>query len=170
MTVIAVVIALALVGADQLIKRAVVLRLKPIGIYPVIDGLFSLAYVENRGMAFGFLHNFSWVLVPLTILGSFFLVLMLRRYQIHSRWSRASLTLLFAGGVGNLVDRLFRGYVVDYLSVHFFPFVFNLADCCVVIGGILLVIAVFRSDLSTDASLGKKDRSKSSKAAADSKR
>lgn len=145
MTVVILAIATLLAIADQVIKYFVRLNLKPIGTVEVIQNFFSLSYLENTGVAFGLLKNMSWLYIPMTIVGCGVIIVMLFRYKHHTFWSYSAITLILAGGIGNLVDRIVLGYVVDFFNVHFFPFIFNFADCCVVVGAILFVIAVLTS-------------------------
>ena len=133
--------AALLLAADQVLKVLVLRQLKPLG-SPVtaIPGLLEFTYVENRGVAFGLLQNQIWFVGPITLALVVVISVLLFRYQGHSFFSYAASALLLSGGVGNLVDRLLYGYVVDYIHVLFFPYVFNFADCCVVVGTILLAV------------------------------
>lgn len=126
-----------LVALDQITKLLALDRLKPLGSIEVIKGFFDLTFVENRGAAFGMLNGQRWFFVVLTlvivvvIIGAFLKMPKSREYQ----FLRVSLTLVLAGALGNMLDRLFRGYVVDFLEVTFITFpVFNFADIYVVIG------------------------------------
>ncbi|MDR2908848.1 MAG: signal peptidase II [Oscillospiraceae bacterium] len=128
---------------DQLIKgwALSVLTLKSI---TVIPGLFMLSYVENRGAAFGIFQNSTAILSAVSV-GVLILLIVL----MFSRWAVKplavwSLSLIIAGGAGNGIDRISRGFVVDYLdfsAIWGFP-VFNLADCCVVAGTALLLVFI----------------------------
>lgn len=132
-----------LVLADAIVKELAVGLLKGAAAVPVIDGFFNLAYVENRGCAWGMFQGQVW---PLAVFGIAALALLL--------WKRKSVfgpgkvdavceVLLYSGITGNLIDRIFRGYVVDmfdfYLGVHHFP-CFNLADSYITIAAVLLII------------------------------
>lgn len=147
----AIVLAITalLVGVDQLTKVLTVAYLK--GAQPVvlIPGVFDLTYVENRGAAFGMMQGGRWWFVVFTTVVMLALLALLlfgnyRRYRLFN----ASMILVVAGGIGNLIDRLANGFVVDMLHFHIdaigfdFP-VFNVADCCVVVGAILLLIFFF---------------------------
>ena len=107
----------------------------------IIPDFFYLTYLENRGAAFSMLQNFRWGFVVIT---SIALVIMIRFFLVHQeRIARLSLSFLIAGAAGNLVDRIWQGFVVDFL--HFYPFgynfpVFNIADICVNVGAVLLAI------------------------------
>ncbi|MGN1138946.1 MAG: signal peptidase II [Ruminococcus sp.] len=141
--------------ADQLLKYLVVNFLDKSSPTVVIPNLLNLTYVENRGAAFGMLADARWIFITFTVLITIFLIYILFKKKIDSKLFLASVTLIIGGGIGNLIDRIFLGYVVDYLSISFFPPVCNFADYCITIGAVLLVIyIVFISDFC------KKEKSK----------
>lgn len=141
--------AIVLIGAvlsvfiDQIIKYYVVLYLKPVSDVELIPGFLNLTYLENRGAAFGFMENQRWLFIVMTILTLVILLIILFRFKHHNVFSYVAISLIAGGGIGNLIDRIFNGFVVDYLHVSFFPPVFNFADCCVVVGTIFLLIYIF---------------------------
>ncbi len=154
---VAVVIALALVVIDQLVKVWAVtnLTLGEQGI-TVVPGFLYLSYVQNTGAAFGMLQGVDLRIGALHLDGTFLLGLLslavsvtlathlLRRGRGHDAWTRAALTLILAGAAGNMIDRLRLGYVVDYVSIDTGSFrfaVFNLADACISVGAVLLIAA-----------------------------
>lgn len=132
-----------LVGLDQLFKWLALTYLStlPSLTMPVIQDVFHLTYLENRGAAFGILNgkkSFLIVLTGLIILALIVLLLLGRFRKPFLMWS---VGLIIGGGVGNLIDRIFRHYVIDYLDFRIIEFaVFNFADCCVVVGTILVMI------------------------------
>lgn len=137
-----------LVAADQLIKAWALNSLEPIGQIVVIPNLFNLTYVENRGAAFGIFQDKT---VLLSIISGVLLLLItiaLLVGRFKPDFLLWTVAVGLAGGVGNLIDRTARGFVVDYFdfsSLFGFP-VFNFADCCVVIATILILIYVIRTD------------------------
>lgn len=135
-------LAVVLAVADQILKYVVVQNLKPIGTVSVIPGLLNFTYVENRGAAFGILSNQRWFFIVTTALLMLAILILLFRYHHHTGLTYLASCLIFGGGLGNMVDRVWLGYVVDYIHVSFFPPVFNFADCCIVIGTALFVIHV----------------------------
>ncbi len=140
MLIISLILMAVGVAADQVVKYLVVENLKPLGSYTVIPGFLDLTYAENTGAAFSILEGHTWIL---SVVVSVCIILVLGAtifYQNHTFFSRAAAILIVAGGVGNLIDRFVLGYVVDYISVSFFPPIFNLADCFVVVGVILFLI------------------------------
>lgn len=142
--VIALIVIAVLVGLDQLIKIMVLNQLQPVGTVELIPNVLDLTYVENYGAAFGILQNFGWLFIILTSILSVAFILGLFLYKNHSAVSYIASILIVAGGIGNLIDRIFYGFVVDYIHFQFsfFPFVFNLADCCVTIGTVLILIHI----------------------------
>ncbi len=140
--VIVLVAAVVLMVADQISKYYVLRFLRPVGSVSVIDGLLEFSYLENTGAAFGLFHNIPWAISLFNILISLVLLILLFRYRNHTFFSLAALALLLSGGVGNLLDRFFHGFVVDFIHVLFFGYVFNFADCCVTVGAVLLAIHV----------------------------
>lgn len=130
-----------LIGLDQFFKFLAYENLKNILTYPLINDVLHLTYVENRGAAFSLFEDNGWILIGFT---SFILVIglyLILSSRIKSNFLLFSLSSVVAGGIGNLIDRIVRGFVVDYIDFRFINFaVFNFADCCVVIGCILIVV------------------------------
>ncbi len=151
-----IVLGLSLVVAliDYIIKILVLNNLKPIGSLAVIPGLFSLTYVENRGAAFGMLSNARWIFIVFTFIVIAVLIYFIFKKRITSKLFNISAILIIGGGIGNLIDRIFYGFVVDYLSVSFFPPVCNFADYCITVGaGLMVIYLIFFTDF-----LSKKDK------------
>ncbi len=98
------------------------------------------------------LQNQRWLFVVVTLTISAVIIYALFQYRQHNFFSYAAGTLIIGGGIGNLIDRMMYGYVVDYISVSFFPPIFNFADCCVTVGTVFLMIHIlFFSDLNSNA-------------------
>lgn len=147
MPFIVLVLSFLVAVIDYIIKIAVLNNLKPIKTLEIIPNLFSLTYVENKGAAFGMLSNARWVFIAFTIIVILLMIIFLFWKKPTSKILNISLILIIGGGLGNLVDRIFYGFVVDYLSVSFFPPVCNFADYCVTVGAVLLVVyLLFFSD------------------------
>ncbi|MCL2544886.1 MAG: signal peptidase II [Clostridia bacterium] len=109
------------------------------------DGVLNLTYTQNTGMAFNILADRTWLLILLSSLALIILVTALYRALPQTPMSGALLWLMLAGGVGNLVDRLLFGYVVDFFSIQFVQFpVFNVADVCLTVAAVFLVVALLR--------------------------
>lgn len=142
--VVCVIVAAVLLAADQLVKLWAVNTLAPVETIQVIPGVLSFTYVENRGAAFGIFQgqrSFIIILV-LVILGIVGWLLFTNR--IKATLERVCTTMIIAGGLGNLIDRIRLGFVVDYIDINqLFAYpMFNLADCFVVVGSCLLVVYV----------------------------
>lgn len=135
----------ALTALDQWFKYLAVVHLKEQPPFVLIDGVFELHYSENTGAAFGILQDHRWVFMSVTIIVMVFLLVLLlsgkfRQYPLLN----VSGVLIVAGGIGNLIDRIFNGYVVDFLYFKLINFpIFNFADCCVVIGAVMLLVFFF---------------------------
>ncbi len=134
------VVAVVLLAIDQISKYFVLIALKPVGTVTVIPGLLELTYVENTGAAFGLFKNAIWLVIAVTVIAAAVILVLLFRYKHHSFFSYTTSALLIAGGLGNLIDRIVHGFVVDFIHVLFFGYVFNFADCCITVGAVLFVI------------------------------
>ena len=130
-------LAVALVAVDQLVKYLVLQNIPLGGHVPFIPHLVELTYVQNTGAAFALFEEHTWLLALVSLAMSVVLVVALWKGFFRHPLGRLTLTLLLAGAVGNLIDRAFRGFVVDMFNLLFMNFaVFNGADICVVVGGI----------------------------------
>ena len=134
------ILAAALVALDQLVKYLVLQNIAPGAHVPFIPHIVELTYVENTGAAFSLFEEHTWILALISLVMSLVLAAALWKGFFRHPLGRVTLTLLLAGAVGNLIDRVFRGFVVDMFNVLFMNFaVFNVADICVVVGGIAAV-------------------------------
>ena len=131
------IIAAALVAVDQIVKYLVMTNI-PLGEHvPFIPYILDLTYVTNTGAAFSIFSDHTWALALVSLLMSLALAAALWLNLFRHPLGKLTLTLLLAGAVGNLIDRALRGFVVDMFNVLFMRFaVFNVADICVVVGGI----------------------------------
>lgn len=116
----------------------------------IIKGFFSFSYLENRGAAFGILQNKTLFLSMITLLITIAIIYYLIKYKPTSKLLRISLCFIISGAIGNLIDRLWYKYVVDFILLHYkdiyyFP-TFNVADMLVVIGTVLLVIYLIKEE------------------------
>ncbi len=156
MLIFSLVAIAILVGADQLIKLWAVGVLQEKGTIPFLHigdfEILDLTYLENSGAVFGSFAGMRWFLVGIVSIMLLICLWGLIHYRKASKLLNISLTLILAGGIGNLIDRLFRGgLVVDYLEVKLFNFaIFNFADCCVVIGIVLFIIYILFDDSKSD--------------------
>lgn len=143
MIIFAFVLSGILVIIDQIIKYFVLEYLVPGGSVSVIDNFLSLVYVENRGAAFGILQNQVWFFAIITLIFLSVFIYLLVKKKFTGKLFTVSTALIVGGGIGNLIDRIFRGFVIDYISLSFFPPICNFADYCVTIGAVLFVIYLF---------------------------
>lgn len=144
-----IVLFAILVAVDQIVKRAVVTNVKPLGTVVVIKNFFSLYYCENTGSAFSLFADKAWGIYFLSgvslILGTVIFILMIISSKHGMRLISLALCLLSSGAIGNLIDRFMFRYVVDYLRFDFgsytFP-IFNFADICAVLGTIMIICII----------------------------
>ncbi len=143
---ITTIIAVVLVAADQLTKSWAATALSG-GDISVIDKVLYFRYTENTGVAFSMFSDNRWVLVGAT---SVMLIVALAFYlsgKIKDKLELFALSLIIAGGVGNLIDRISLGYVRDFIDVRIINFaIFNVADMCITVGAFLVCIAVFAAE------------------------
>ena len=149
MVALSLAIAGLVVVIDQVIKYFVAMYLPQAGVVTAIPHLLDLKYVENRGVAFGMFENMRWIFVALTSVIIVILLYIIIFKKIKSKMFLISSALIIGGGIGNLIDRVLYGYVIDYLQLSFFSPVCNFADYAVTVGTVLLVIyLLFMSDSS----------------------
>ena len=131
------VLVAALVGLDQLVKFLVRANIPLGGDVPFLPHILQLTYVQNTGAAFSILSRHTWVLALVSLAASVFLAVLLVRRVFPQPFAMFCLSLVLAGAVGNLIDRVALGFVTDMFETLFMNFaVFNVADICVVCGGI----------------------------------
>lgn len=116
-----------------------VVRLMTLGeSIPVIKDVFHLTYLHNPGGAFGILAYRTWFFILVALVVALLILGFLRHFQPGNNWLTAALALQLGGTMGNLLDRVRQGYVIDFLDFRFWP-VFNLADTSIVVGVFLLL-------------------------------
>ncbi len=149
-----IVAAALLVGIDQITKYLAVIHLKDNEPIVILKGVFELTYVENRGAAFGILQNQRWIFLILTVVVCAGVCLVVWHLPQERKFLPLEVLAVFilSGAVGNLIDRVLNGYVVDFFSFCLIRFpVFNVADCYVTVSCIaLLVLALFYRDEDLD--------------------
>ena len=144
--IISLVAAALLVAADQGIKAWATAQLMPVGVMAVLPGIVELRYILNDGMAFSMLAGKQEILIGVTSLMLIGVLVWLLRGQMPPL-ERVAWTLVLGGGIGNLIDRVLNGVVVDYINVLFMNFaVFNFADICVCCGVGLLILSILLDD------------------------
>lgn len=141
--IIALISAVLFVVIDQVSKWLVVTNLGQGGSVTVIPGFLDFTYSENDGMAFGLgSDTFRWVFIIVTVVVSGILIYLMFRPEFKSKLYFASVACIVGGGIGNLIDRVLNGYVVDFLSLSFFSPICNFADYCITAGTVLLIIYI----------------------------
>ena len=133
------------IAMDQLSKSLAVNMLGQVGaVQSFIPHFIRFEYRENTGMAWGLLPNARVYFIIVTLILAAFLVFLLVRYRkLLPKLSKVALTVILSGAIGNLIDRIFLGYVRDFIAFDFIEFpVFNIADCCVTIGAVLLAVSL----------------------------
>lgn len=142
MPVLALFLSAAIVLIDQLLKLLVVSNMQVGDQITAIPYLLDIIYVRNPGAALGILADQRWFFITATSVVSAVFVYMVAKNVIKSKLFTVSAILIIGGGIGNLIDRILLGYVVDFLQLSFFPPVCNFADYCISIGTVLLMIFV----------------------------
>lgn len=134
-------LAAALVAVDQLVKFLVRANIPLGGEVPFIPHVLQLTYWQNTGAAFSLFDRHTWLLTIVSAVVSLFIVLALAKKWVAHPLGRTLLAVILAGAVGNLIDRLFLGYVTDMFQTIFMNFaIFNVADICVVVGGVAFCV------------------------------
>ena len=133
--------------ADQLSKMAVDHWLPVVGdSVPLIRDVLHFTRVNNTGAAFGSMQNARWIFMVVSVVAIVLMLVVLARWKSLGRLGGIALSLAVGGGIGNMIDRIFRGYVVDFIDFCAFPnlwkWVFNVADACVCVGCALLFIYI----------------------------
>ncbi len=133
---------------DQWTKRWVVTHMAVAEQIPIIEGFFSITSHRNRGAAFGILQNQQWLFISITIVVVIFLLIYIWRLRNEQPMTTFALSLVLGGALGNFIDRVRTGEVVDFFhfqyDVYHFP-IFNVADSVIVTGVIILVILTLKA-------------------------
>ncbi|MCX2454898.1 signal peptidase II [Lacticaseibacillus nasuensis] len=146
-----VILAVGLIGLDQLVKAWVVANLAIGQTVTLIPHVISLTHIQNTGAAFSILEGQQWVFYIITIIALVVVAVLWRDSRGHLLY-RIGLTLIFAGAIGNFIDRIRQQYVTDMFQVDFMNFaIFNVADACLTIGVIAVVIHLIFFDQQAKA-------------------
>lgn len=140
------IVTILLIAIDQITKYIALINLKPISSTVFIKGFMDFTFVENRGAAFGILEGQRWFFVVITVTISVAIIYAFLKLPNKKEYMylRVSLVLILSGAIGNVIDRFFRGYVVDFFEFTFINWpVFNVADIYVVVGTILFAFLLF---------------------------
>lgn len=140
---------------DQITKALASAYLKTITTFPIIDGVIHFTYTENTGMAFGMLKDKRWIFMTVSTILIIAMGLYLYLIKSEGRLYDVAIAMIVSGGIGNMIDRIGLGYVVDFIDFRIINFaIFNGADSFVCVGAGLLMLALIR-DLIKEAKANK---------------
>mgnify|MGYP003317669801 CR=1 FL=1 len=130
----------ALVAVDQIIKYFVDLYLKPIGSVLVVKNFLQFSYFENDGAMMGMMSGKTITMTVLAVICLAVIAFVIFSGKVKFGVDYCCVVLMMSGGLGNIIDRIFRGYVIDYIEVLFIDFyIFNFADCLVTCAAVVLI-------------------------------
>lgn len=140
---LAAVIAVLAIVADQITKYIVVENIELHETVPFIPGFMSFYHTRNTGAAFSMFSEQRWVFMVVSLISmGLICFLLIKEYKRH-RLLNIALAMVLGGGIGNMIDRIALGYVVDFFHTDFIDFaVFNVADCFITVGAVLLGVYV----------------------------
>ena len=139
---------------DQLLKKLVTAKMNLSETIPVVRNVVHITYVQNRGAAFGLFQHQLGLFIAVAVISVAVIVYYSRVLAPGNRWVQVALGFLLAGALGNMIDRVSFGYVIDFIDLRFWP-VFNLADIVINVGVGMLLVEMFwegRDDDAGDAS------------------
>ena len=140
--IVSIALMLVGVGLDQLTKYLVVANMELHESIAVIPGVFNFTYIQNDGAAFGMLDDQRWIFLVLSTVAIVGILGFMFRKKPQDKLLLSALTLVVAGGIGNMIDRILLGYVIDFIDFCAFPnlwrWVFNIADSAVCVGTFML--------------------------------
>lgn len=141
------ILAAVLIAVDQIVKAWTVANIELDTVKPFIKGFMSLAYLRNYGAAWSILQNQQWFFTIVTIAAVPGLIWYYVKQIKGNLWTLFSLALMIAGALGNFIDRIRLGYVVDMFHLDFISFpVFNVADMCLNVGVGILFICIMKEE------------------------
>lgn len=156
--ILAILCGVAVLVADQLTKFYIINNFEIGGTAEFLKGFIDIIYINNKGGAWGILNGYTWALLSITAIVMVICFTLLIKLGKNNKILFWAITLVLFGGIGNMIDRIFRhGNVVDFLHFEFWPTfpIFNVADCAVVVGAGLLIY-YFIYDSVKDAKQKKK--------------
>ena len=139
----------SLILFDQLVKSYVVKTIALGEIKSWIPNLVSLTYLQNRGAAFSMLQDQQWFFAVITLVVMVGAIWYLHKHMEDSLWTVSGLVLIIAGGLGNFIDRISQGFVVDMFHLDFINFaIFNVADSYLTVGVIILLFSMLKEEMN----------------------
>lgn len=141
-----IIIGILVLAADFISKTIVSRNMNLYETIEIIDGVFSLTYIRNKGMAWGMLQNQRWLFIAATVVIVAFIIILAIKYgKVHPTLN-LGMSLTLSGAIGNLIDRIFYPEgVIDFFHAEFIDFpIFNIADIAVCIGaGLIMIYIIF---------------------------
>ena len=141
------IVIVALIALDQWVKFETVKNIQLGEVKPFLPKILSLTYLRNTGAAFSILENQQWLFAVITLVVIGAAIWYLSKHIKGSIWLLSSLSLIIAGGIGNFIDRMRQGFVVDMFQLDFINFaIFNVADSYLTIGVMVLVVMMLKEE------------------------
>ena len=141
------IMIVALIALDQWVKFEIVKNIQLGEVKPFIPKILSLTYLRNTGAAFSILENQQWLFAVITLVVIGAAIWYLSKHIKGSVWLLSALCLIIAGGIGNFIDRMRQGFVVDMFQLDFINFaIFNVADSYLTIGVLVLIVMMLKEE------------------------
>ncbi|AZQ41603.1 signal peptidase II [Streptococcus periodonticum] len=141
------IMIVALIALDQWVKFEIVKNIQLGEVKPFIPKIVSLTYLRNTGAAFSILENQQWLFAVITLVVIGAAIWYLSKHIKGSVWLLSALCLIIAGGIGNFIDRMRQGFVVDMFQLDFINFaIFNVADSYLTIGVLVLIVMMLKEE------------------------
>ena len=142
-------IVFGVVFVDQLTKWLAIIFLKGNESAVVINNVLKFAYIENTGAAFGMLSEHRWVFLLISTLAIIGITVYMIKWRPQSKLLYVAVSFIVGGGIGNMIDRVYLGYVVDFIDFYAFPnlwkYIFNVADSFVCVGAGMVMLYLILS-------------------------
>lgn len=136
---------------DQLTKWLAIIFLKGNDSTIFLEGILRFTYIENRGAAFGMLSDHRWVFLLISSVAIVGITFYMIKWRPKNKLAYISISFIVGGGIGNMIDRIFLGYVVDFIDFYAFPkiwnYIFNVADSFVCVGAAMLMLYLVPSTI-----------------------
>ena len=153
-----IIVSICVVILDQLSKLAVIKTIAEDEIVPVIDKVIHFTHIKNEGAAFGIFSEHRWVFIVVSLIAVVAITYYVVRTRPQGKFYRFGLGFVVGGGIANLIDRIAFGKVTDFIDLEFLHFtvfgknfdfaVFNIADCFVTVGCIMIIIHVIGKEIN----------------------
>lgn len=141
------IVIVALIALDQWVKFEIVKNIQLGEVKPFLPKILSLTYLRNTGAAFSILENQQWLFAVITLVVIGAAIWYLSKHIKGSVWLLSALSLIIAGGIGNFIDRMRQGFVVDMFQLDFINFaIFNVADSYLTIGVLVLIVMMLKEE------------------------